>query len=312
MTRFSWLIVWLIIFHQPGHAQIQGIPAGTQRIVFLGNSITYAGQYVSYIEDLLTLRYPELRYEFINVGRPSETVSGLSEPNHAGGRFPRPMLQERLERVLQQTKPQLILACYGMNDGIYLPYSDERFQKFKDGIRWLHEAADKAGASIIHITPPVFDERKGPAYANVLDLYSDWLISCRYTLNWQVIDIHGPMKKYLEDQRLIDSSFMFARDGIHPDALGHFVMAKQILLSLGETDIRNATDIHAAIAKYPHGEAILQLVEKRQAIMKDAWLTATGHTRPEMNKGLPIAEAQQQYDAIERQIRALLKEDRHP
>jgi len=34
-------------------------------------------------------------FEILNLGLPSETVSGLSEPNHAGGAFPRPDLHER-------------------------------------------------------------------------------------------------------------------------------------------------------------------------------------------------------------------------
>jgi len=44
-----------------------------------------------------------------------------------------------------------------MNDGIYYPFSDERFQKFKDGVRRLRERAAAAGAKVIHVTPPTFD-----------------------------------------------------------------------------------------------------------------------------------------------------------
>ena len=91
----------------PCAAQTPPLPDNAKRILFLGNSITYSGQYVSYIEAYLTLRYPEKQLEFINVGLPSETVSGLSEPDHAGGAFPRPDLHERLARVLANIKPDL-------------------------------------------------------------------------------------------------------------------------------------------------------------------------------------------------------------
>ena len=64
--------------------------AGVHRIVFLGDSITYSGQYVEYIETYLRTSQPALRCEFLDLGLPSETVSGLSEPGHAGGAFPRP------------------------------------------------------------------------------------------------------------------------------------------------------------------------------------------------------------------------------
>lgn len=283
------------------------IPEKAKKILFLGNSITYAGSYVSYIEAYLTLRYPEKNYEIINVGLPSETVSGLSEPNHAGGKFSRPDLHERLQRVLDQTKPDLIFANYGMNDGIYLPFDDVRFQKYRDGIIWLNEQVTNAGVPIVYLTPPIFDERKGAAYANVLDIYSDWLISCRYTHDWEVADMHWPMRKYLEDQRLIDSTFVLANDGVHPNELGHWIMAKQVLLFLGEKDLISVEDAKSAMSAFTNGEAVLKLVEERQAMMKDTWLTKTGHERPGMKTGLPIKEAKKKAAEIEGQIRLLLK-----
>lgn len=125
------------------------------RIVFLGNSITYAGNYITDIEAWFVTHYPLQKIEFINAGLPSETISGLSEDGHAGGKFSLPDLHERLERVLAATKPDPVFACYGMNDGIYLPFDEGRFQKFKDGINWLHDMVVKSGARIVHLTPPV-------------------------------------------------------------------------------------------------------------------------------------------------------------
>ena len=97
------------------------LPASVRRVVVLGNSITYAGTYVTFIDAYFRLHYPNQPVEFINLGLPSETVSGLSEDGHADGKFPRPDLHERLSRLLTLTKPDLVIACYGMNDGIYLP-----------------------------------------------------------------------------------------------------------------------------------------------------------------------------------------------
>ncbi|HJV77453.1 MAG TPA: SGNH/GDSL hydrolase family protein, partial [Paludibacter sp.] len=272
-----------------------------------GNSITYMGQYVSYIEAYMTLRYPARHIEYINVGLPSETVSGLSEPGHAGGQFARPDLHERLERVLDKTKPDLVFACYGMNDGIFMPFEENRFQKYKEGIEWLHQQVTGARIPIIHVTPAVYDERKGKAYANVLDIYADWLVSRRYTSGWEVIDLHWPMRKYMEEQRQIDSTFRYAEDGIHPNETGHFIMAKQILMFLGATGFENIDNVKSALSGFPNGEAVLKLVEQRQEIMKDAWLTYAGHKRPWMKPGLPIDEARQKQDEINKQIQSLLK-----
>lgn len=308
LRKFAIIGIILIGFQFNGNAQINyEIPKHVKRIVFLGNSITYSGQYISYIEAYLTLRYPQKHFEFINLGLSSETVSGLSEPGHAQGQFPRPDLHERLVRVLTQAKPDLIFACYGMNDGIYMPFDDARFEKYKEGINWLHLQAIKSGASIVHLTPPMFDERKGKAYANVLDIYSDWLISRRYTENWEVIDIHWPMRKYLEDKRHADSTFVLAKDGIHPNEIGHWIIAKQVLLFLGEDKVLGANDIKNSLSSFSNAEETLTLIEDRQKLMRDAWLTYTGHKRPGMKIGLPINEAFEKSEILEKQIMNLLK-----
>ncbi|MDE0820964.1 MAG: hypothetical protein OSA95_07570, partial [Opitutales bacterium] len=67
-----------------------------RKIVFLGDSITYGGEYVVFFERWLTVNHPELIPEVLNQGIPSETVSGLSEPGHIRHGFPRPDMNERL------------------------------------------------------------------------------------------------------------------------------------------------------------------------------------------------------------------------
>lgn len=293
----------LSLFSQPDIVKSNAI----KRIVFLGNSITYAGEYISFIETYFKLHYPEKQLEFINVGLPSETVSGLSEKNHANGRFPRPDLHERLDRVLENLNPDLVFACYGMNDGIYLPFSDKRFKKFKKGIFGLNKKVVDSGASIIHVTPPIYDREKGEAYANVLDIYSDWLLSLKYTESWEVIDLHWPMKKYLENKRQDDPASFLAKDGIHPGREGHWLMAKSILTALEK-------DVGGQLKKFNPLENndskvndLLKLVEKRQKIVKDAWLNHIGYTRPEMPAGVKIDDAKIQSENIEKQIQELIE-----
>ncbi len=291
-----------------------GVLDSVHRIVFLGNSITYAGNYITDIEAYFLTRYPQKRFEFINMGLPSETVSGLSEPGHAGGKFSRPDLHERLDRVLRLTRPDLVFICYGMNDGIYLPLEETRFKKFKEGLTDVHRRIAQSGAKIIHLTPPYYDEWKGKnkGYEATLDAYTDWVLAQQQAACWQVIDIHYPMKKFTAAHRTIDSTFgiaafALAEDGVHPGEAGHWIMAKQVLLFLGENVVATAPDIHAALQAVPQGEAVLKLVAGRQIIMKDAWLTAAGHKRPNMNVGLPLIEAEAQYKQTGEEIKSLLK-----
>lgn len=219
-------------------------PSTAKRIVFLGDSITHAGRYLAIVEAALHAQYPDERIpEFINLGLPSETVSGLSEPGHAGGAFPRPNLHERLARILAETKPDLVIACYGMNCGMYYPLSQDRFDQFKSGIERLHNDVEKTGAKIIHLTPAFFDalpirdrllpdglsEYRQPyaKYDDVLETYSKWLLEQR-SRNWTVLDVHGAMKSAVMKARESNPNFTLASDGVHPNAAGQAIVAKPL------------------------------------------------------------------------------------
>lgn len=296
--------------------------AGARRVAFIGDSITYAGQYVEYVEAYLRARDPAWRCEVFNVGLPSETVSGLTEPGHAGGAFPRPDLHERLDRVLARLKPDLIVVCYGMNDGIYYPFSEERFQKFQDGIHWLREKAKAAGAKVLHVTPPVFDpnpikaktlpagrdeyEQPFEGYDEVLDLYSAWLLAHR-GVGWEVVDVHGPIERYLARERRHDPEFRLASDGVHINPMGHWLIARAILLHDGvpAVDLGEDQSGEQALGKLPRGLDVLKLVQRKQRLLKDAWLTAIGHQRPGMAAGLPLDDAEDHAEDLENEIRNL-------
>lgn len=289
----------------------QPFSSNVKKVLFLGNSITYAGHYVNDIVAYCHINYPNQQIEFINMGLPSETVSGLSEPGHAGGKFPRPDLHERLDRVMDLVKPDVVFACYGMNDGLYMPFDQERFDKFKAGIHWLHDKYVKAGIRIIHVTPPVYDELRGgkKGYAAVLDRYAQWLIGQKKAAGWEVADLHFPMKKYLEAHRKIDQAmaingFALANDGVHPGEVGHWIMAKALLLYMGEKQVRVAPDVLSLI-KHPKKKALFKLIEEKQSIMKDAWLTAAGHQRP-MKAGLPLSEAKEKAAQIDKRINEVM------
>jgi lysophospholipase L1-like esterase len=294
---------------------------GVKRILFLGDSITYDGRYAAYFETQWRLHFRDRPLDVINCGLPSETVSGLSEEGHAGGTFPRPDLHERLERVLKKTQPDLVFACYGMNDGIYLPFDEGRLQKFKDGMARLHQGVEAARAKIIHVTPPVFDpvpikQRVAPAhkasadrpyadYDKVLERYSEWLLTMREK-GWRVIDLHGPMAQALEWKRWEKPAFTFSSDGIHPNQEGQILIGTTVVESLRAPfatlplqfgDVNTPTSLHAKVFK---------LVHERQRILTDAWLTDIGHKRP-MAKGLSMDEARSRAARIDGQIDALIR-----
>ncbi len=261
-----------------------------KRIAVLGDSITQDGRWVA---DLAAwMEEQGLPADVINVGLSSETVSGLTEVGHAGGKFPRPDLFDRLDRVLTVTRPDVVLAMYGMNCGIYQPLDEERFAKFKSGIERLHATVEKAGAKIVHLTPPIYDKqpgKPGPAggadYDAVLTAYSDWLLSKRAD-GWAVIDVHGPMKVALAARRKENPEATFTPDCIHPNDEGHWAICRAVIAGLG--DEAGATDPHLEATLAP----FLPQVTQRMKLLSDAYREAAGHARPGTPEGLSIGEAE--------------------
>ncbi|GAB3573633.1 hypothetical protein GCM10027578_34960 [Spirosoma luteolum] len=315
MIRCLYLLCLLVGFLPGAEADAQSaspLPNSIRRVVLLGNSITYRGTFITYIDAYCRRYFPRQAIEFINLGLPSETVSGLSEAGHANGQFPRPDLHERLSRILVQTRPDLILADYGMNDGIYLPFDSVRFGQFVAGMQWLHKAVRATGTPIIHLTPPVFDEQRGghAGYDQVLATYTRWLLGQQAAARWRVIDIHTPMPQDLVAHRASDTAYALAPDGVHPGEAGHWLMARTILAELGETYLLSVPDARTALGGDPWTQTLLDLVAERQRLLRDAWLTATGHTRPGLPVGRPLAEAQAAAAVLDTRIRTLLR--RHP
>jgi lysophospholipase L1-like esterase len=218
-----------------------------KRVVFLGDSNTFAGKFIAYLDAYLCTRFPERRIELINLGLPSETVSGLSEADHP---YPRPDVHERAARALELTRPDVVVVCYGMNDGIYSPYAAERFEKYKDGILRLVEKCEKAGAKVVLMTPAPFDPvplkaKVLPKIAEkfswlrpyeqydeeVLTRYADWLVTLREK-KYPVVDAHAALLRHLAAMRKADPAYRVSGDGIHPDANGHLVIALELLKEL--------------------------------------------------------------------------------
>jgi lysophospholipase L1-like esterase len=283
-----------------------------QRVVFIGDSNTYAAHYVNFIEASLLTQARDLKLDILNVGLPSETTSGLSEPDHP---FPRPTVHERLERVLKIMKPDVVIACYGMNDGMYYPQSPERFAAFKKGINELIRKVYDSGATLVLVTPPPFDPqpqrkqgklqpRDAPKFAwfsiyedydSVLADYTKWLLSLKDDRVERVIDARQPMIDYNAKRRRENPEYAMSKDGVHFNQDGHRIIADKLLASWGY-DPKAKVD-----------PELQKLASKRQLLLRDAWITHCGHKRPKTKVGLPLKEAQKKAASIWEQIQARLK-----
>lgn len=281
----------------------------SERIIFLGDSITQGGHYITIFDAWLQTQDLEQTPKVINVGLSSETVSGLSEEGHAGGRFPRPDLFERLDRVLEKTQPDLIIACYGINCGIYQPLDEERFRAYREGMERLRAKAEAIGAAVIHVTPPCYDDQQRPkefSYDAVMDRYSQYLLEGR-TEGHNVVDLHGEMVAELAERRKTDPRFTFQNDAVHPNAEGHWIMARAIIRWFGDDQAAAATSPEAMLEAKGVSPELLKPVGERMNLLRSAYVSAAGHLRPGVRPGLPLDEAEAKAKELTEMIQEQLK-----
>jgi pimeloyl-ACP methyl ester carboxylesterase/lysophospholipase L1-like esterase len=287
----------------------------SKRIVFLGDSITDNGLYIAFIEAYFLQHMPEKELTFINLGVSSETVSGLSEEEHP---WPRPCLHDRIGRALLESKPDWVVLCYGMNDGIYHPFSNERFAAFQEGIQAAIRVVKQSAEKIIVLTPPPYDHLskllhmdanagtdsgcswKTPdlGYNEVLRRYADWILSLPgYGVVDTAVNIYDPIMKGLELIRMQEPEYVYG-DGIHPNARGHWIIAKTLLSRLFNITLERVPEYVDNTEAVPWIPGLLQ----RHRLLSAAWKEHVGHTNPNKAEVLPLMEALRRGEFLRREI----------
>lgn len=293
------------------------ISESTRRIVFLGDSITHQGGMVTHFSLWLRYFYPDREFDIINIGLPSETVTGLSEVGHAGGDFPRPYLHNRLEQALDKVQPDLVIAMFGINCGIYEPYTKRKQQLYQEGMLKLDKALAGRGIPVLYTTPPMYDHQRGETLAvdynsKVMAEFSRWLMSMK-SHNWQVVDLYSPMNNLLNKHREHSPEYFLQHDGIHFTNDAYWLLTQlqsaYFFNNPQQKHIVDATESPEALASLLSSspKKLLQLSDKKMQLMRDAWLEYSGHTRPGLPEGLAIEELPSVVNQVEQQIKLILR-----
>lgn len=288
-------------------------PLAGERVLWLGDSITQAGGYVTFVEYYLARAYPQEQFDIVAIGLSSETVSGLTESTHGSIR---PCALERLPRALELVKPTVVVACYGMNDGIYHPPATARQQAFESGVLSFLSICRDAQARTILLTPPPFD-RMAPgrnlrptdapvfgydspyeAYDEVLGSFARWETSLS-SAHAQVIDLHAGVNAYLARRRADQPNFTLAPDAVHPGDAGHLLMAQLVLRGLGFEFPPTAMDLDAELSRI-HADPLYPLVKQRREARSEGWRAAVGLPGAAANAETTCANLQSKIDALRR------------
>lgn len=133
-------------------------------------------------------------------------------------------------------KPTLVTVDYGMNDGRYTSGPDQTVREgYLAAQRQLAATIKAAGArQILLTTSPIDPDRRKDkdAYNEALALMADGVLALGVELGVPTADIFHPMRAVQLQAKATNPAFTFIPDSVHPDAVGHLVMAYQVLRHL--------------------------------------------------------------------------------
>jgi lysophospholipase L1-like esterase len=204
-----------------------------ERVVFVGNSITEAGYYESYIWLYYMLHYPDRRITVYNAG-----IGGDQAKN----------IVARLDDDVFAKKPTTIALTFGMNDSGYWQFlqanadstAQQRIQECRSYFEQISKRLVGNPARKIMISSSLYDETvKGlknyfPKKSQAMDSIAAFQQRAAIDHHWGFVDFFHPMTEItLREQRRDTSFTLTGSDRIHPGNAGHFVMAYLFLKNQG-------------------------------------------------------------------------------
>ena len=184
-----------------------------ETIVFYGDSITEQNLYTAYLETFLLSRFPTRDLAVFNLGWSGDTASGGNM---------------RYARDVGPVQPSLVFVNFGMNDGGYKAYDETTYRTYLDAQRALADTIRAAGArQVLFTTSPVDDvlRKDDGVYNETLSRMASGLGTLAGERGLPLIDLFQPMRDVQRRAKEKDPSFTMIPDAIHPDAVGHLVMA---------------------------------------------------------------------------------------
>lgn len=206
-------------------------------VVFYGDSITEQQMYGRDIETFVLARYPQMHVRFINSGWSGDTVWGGGGGN----------IELRLKRDVLPYKPTVVTIFLGMNDGGYNTLDATRLQQYTDALNHIVDELQQnlPGVRLTLLTPSLFNyqakERPAnaappfnynnpyPNYNQTLIRYGDQVRRIGATRHIPVVDLNAPMYAATLAGRKTDPHFALSGDGVHPNDVGHLIMAAAVL-----------------------------------------------------------------------------------
>jgi lysophospholipase L1-like esterase len=184
-----------------------------ETVVFYGDSITEQNLYTAYLETFFLSRFPAKRIACFNFGWGGDTAIGGNA---------------RFARDAAPVRPSLVFVNFGMNDGGYKAYEETIYRGYIDAQKALADTiAATAAREVLFTTSPIDDVLRGDngVYNDTLSRMAAGVVDLARARGLPVIDLFHPMLDVQRGAKAKDPGFTMIPDTVHPDAVGHLVMA---------------------------------------------------------------------------------------
>lgn len=204
------------------------------RVIFVGNSITEAGAYVSYIYLYYMTHFPGKQLVIMNGGIGGDKASDI---------------YRRLDYDILAKKPNVLILTFGMNDTGYFEFNNsdsdktaaERIEASRKNYVMVEDRLKKLpNIQKVLMSSPPYDETakfnnnifrgKHKAMLEVVKFQE----AAAKRNGWPFADLFRPMTALNEQLQQKDSAFtIIGQDRVHPGNAGHLVMASLFLKNQG-------------------------------------------------------------------------------
>lgn len=212
---------------------------GTQKIVWIGDSITRGGGFHSVVRLFHETRYPNRALRWVNCGLSGDEASGALR---------------RLDWDIAPHRPDVAVIMFGMNDcrreqydpqnTIDLPARHAAITNCLAHLATLSEQLTQLDARCILVCPTPYDQTGTQAETNrrgvddALRAIGDGVRELATARGLPWIDFHAPLIALQQRFQAEDPAFsVIGPDRVHPGPPGHLVLAQQVLVAQGHDPV---------------------------------------------------------------------------
>jgi lysophospholipase L1-like esterase len=210
-------------------------------VVMIGDSITEQHLYSNYVEMWTVTRFPNWKLTFRNTGIGGDTSPG------GNGRF---------ERDVLRYKPTAMTVDFGMNDGGYGGFTEQRFNPYMKGLQGMADQARATKIRVAWVTPQPLDTGEQgktalTGYNQTLEKFSEGVKEIAKKNGGLYVDQFHPYLSVLDKARGASDKYerITAGDAVHPGPPGQALMAASILKGLNFPTLVASVEIDAASMK---------------------------------------------------------------